>query len=204
MAAIALLAPPAGRNTVSWEQFVAMDEAQGWEWVAGHLVEAEEVRSVHSNLLVWLYSLFFLVGQDQGLGRVFSEAMLVRLTRSGTGRFPDLSFLLSANQDRLKSEYIEGAVDLAIEVISPSSYRRDYVQKREEYEREGVTEYWIIDPELKEATFLRLDGLGRYVEIESDAEGRVGSVVLPDLRLLPSDLWADPKPSPLSYLPDVE
>jgi Uma2 family endonuclease len=45
---------------------------------------------------------------------------------------------------------------LAVEIVSPDSVSRDYVQKRAIYEEAGVREYWIIDPDAKRATFLRL------------------------------------------------
>ncbi len=57
------------------------------------------------------------------------------------------------------------APDLAIEIVSPDSVDRDYDLKREIYEKAGVREYWILDPDLHRATFLRLKRR-RYTEIK--------------------------------------
>ena len=44
---------------------------------------------------------------------------------------------------------VRGAPDLVIEIVSPSSRRTDEVAKRKLYERVGVREYWVVDPELE-------------------------------------------------------
>lgn len=199
-ALLADLEPGLIPEKVSWERFLEISEGTDLEWVDGHVVGGEVLRTVHSRLVAWLNALLYTLGEARGHGFVFTETMLLRLNKSGRSRCPDVSFLLRENEGRLKTEYIEGPVDLAIEVISPNSLRRDYVEKRDEYEREGVTEYWILDPEHGEATFLRLDASGRYVEIELDEEGRISSSVVPGLQLFPSDIWAEPKPSPTQYL----
>jgi len=53
--------------------------------------------------------------------------------------------------------------ELVIEVVSPGSERRDYEEKREEYLRFGVKEYWIVDAEKEEVLVLRRSR-GRWVE----------------------------------------
>ena len=47
--------------------------------------------------------------------------------------------------------------DLAIEIVSPESVERDYEDKRKQYQRFGVPEYWIIDEEEKTILLLRLN-----------------------------------------------
>jgi Uma2 family endonuclease len=53
--------------------------------------------------------------------------------------------------------------EIVIEVISPSSRQRDYVDKREEYLDFGVREYWIIDEEKQQMLVLRRS-CGRWIE----------------------------------------
>lgn len=57
--------------------------------------------------------------------------------------------------------HVDGAPDLAVEVISPATGRRDRLIKRDLYERVGVTHYWLADPEAMTLECYRLDG-GAY------------------------------------------
>ena len=81
---------------------------------------------------------------------------------------------------------------LAIEIVSPESVARDYVQKRTIYEQAGVREYWIIDPDERRTTFLSLRE-GGYVEV-SPVEHVFRSEVLPGFHLDVRWLWAVPRP----------
>lgn len=56
---------------------------------------------------------------------------------------------------------INGAVDLAVEVISLGNRERDRIKKRDLYEQYGIKEYWLIDPEAKTVEVLFLEH-GRY------------------------------------------
>ncbi|MBP3818526.1 MAG: Uma2 family endonuclease, partial [Butyrivibrio sp.] len=48
--------------------------------------------------------------------------------------------------DKIKKNHIEGAPDFIVEVLSPSTKRRDVTIKKDIYEKYGVKEYWIISP----------------------------------------------------------
>ena len=59
---------------------------------------------------------------------------------------PDLVFISNENQDIIKEVRIEGAPDLVAEVLSLSTSANDKILKKDQYERFGVKEYWIVDP----------------------------------------------------------
>jgi len=60
---------------------------------------------------------------------------------------PDLCLVAAGRAALLASGHLEGAPDLAVEVVSESTRRRDEVTKRHLYERHGVREYWLVDPD---------------------------------------------------------
>jgi Uma2 family endonuclease len=76
---------------------------------------------------------------------------------------------------------IFGVPDLLVEIVSPSSVRRDRYDKKELYARFGVKEYWIGDPANKALEVLTLQA-GRY-QLHACAEehGQLTSLVLPGL-----------------------
>lgn len=53
--------------------------------------------------------------------------------------------MIVCNKDIIKENYIAGAPDLIVEVLSPSTAKNDRFHKKIAYERAGVKEYWIVD-----------------------------------------------------------
>ncbi len=64
---------------------------------------------------------------------------------------PDLLFISNERSSIVTEKNIQGAPDLAIEIHSGSSRHIDQGPKRRAYARWGVLEYWMLDPERKEA-----------------------------------------------------
>lgn len=57
---------------------------------------------------------------------------------------PDISVV--CENDRFTEQYLDGAPDLVVEVLSPSTRKKDMTLKLGKYAAAGVREYWIIDP----------------------------------------------------------
>jgi Uma2 family endonuclease len=72
---------------------------------------------------------------------------------------------------------IVGAPQLVVEVVFESSRRMDHETKKDDYERHGVEEYWIVDPELREMTFCQLQQ-GRFVTLTPES-GKLASRAIP-------------------------
>jgi Uma2 family endonuclease len=69
---------------------------------------------------------------------------------------PDLVYFTAARFARVVNEkHATAAPDLVVEILSPGTRRRDTGRKRAVYDREGVREYWIVDPEARSITVLR-------------------------------------------------
>ena len=60
---------------------------------------------------------------------------------------PDV--LIVCDRDKIKPNGIYGAPDLVVEILSPSTAAKDKGIKKAVYEKTGVKEYWIVDPESK-------------------------------------------------------
>ena len=87
---------------------------------------------------------------------------------------PDI--VVVCDKSKLDEKGCNGAPDLIMEILSPSSLRMDRVIKLEKYRQVGVREYWIVDPEMHSAEVYILDG-GRYYAASHIDEAPVG--VLP-------------------------
>ena len=71
---------------------------------------------------------------------------------------PDISVI--CDRSKLDQYGCNGAPDLVIEVLSPSTQRHDQLVKLNLYQRAGVREYWIVDPENKSVRVMLQSGNG--------------------------------------------
>lgn len=128
----------------------------------------------HQRILLYLYRLLYSLVELAG-GKVVTSPMRLQLPNSRF-REPDLLLLLSARDPRRQNRYWLGA-DFVIEVVSPDDPKRDTVQKRREYARAGIPEYWIVDPIRQAITVLQLDGK-RYAVHGTFRRGETATSVL--------------------------
>src|SRR5438132_14299834 len=69
---------------------------------------------------------------------------------------PDVAYVRAERLHLITEREMRGGPDVAIEVVSPDSRRRDYRDKKRIYEEAKVAEYWIIDPGKSHVEFHRL------------------------------------------------
>lgn len=85
------------------------------------------------------------VRRKKGKCEIFGAGIDVRLDCDDkTMVVPDITVI--CEKDKLTEQYLDGAPDLVVEVLSPSTRRKDMTLKLSKYAEAGVQEYWIIDP----------------------------------------------------------
>ena len=139
-------APETHRYTL--DDYYALPDEQRVELIDGVFYDMAAPSSLHQLILMHLSYLFDECAAQHDLPCVVLIAPFdVRLDRDDyTMVQPDLMVLCSP-QDYLHMKRLEGAPDLAVEILSPSTRSRDMILKLYKYEKAGVREYWIIDPE---------------------------------------------------------
>jgi Uma2 family endonuclease len=89
---------------------------------------------------------------------------------------PDILFVSKENMHLIEEDGLYGAPDLVIEILSPSNSTYDLKVKKEVYERYGVKEYWIVDPEDNNVTGYTLKD-SKFVLLMK-GEGKIQSALL--------------------------
>lgn len=157
---------------MSYEEFLNWPgENQHVEWVNGEVLEMSPVSRQHTAVVGFLIQIVREFVAQRRLGEVLFEPFNMKIGRDLPRRAPDLLFVSTENLGRLKRNRLEGPADLVVEVISPDDPDRDRVDKFGEYERGGVREYWILDPEQKSAKFYVRSVDGRFEPATVDENG---------------------------------
>ena len=136
--------PKARRYTVA--DYMALPDDQRYELLDGELILAPSPTSRHQFIQMFLAATLFQFVEEHGLGRVVAAPLDVVLSDSNVAQ-PDLLFISHRRASIVTRPNIQGAPDLAVEILSPSTAGRDRGQKLDIYARYGVGEYWIVDPE---------------------------------------------------------
>ena len=190
--------PEIRRLPMSYEAYLAYgDDTTRTEWVNGEVIVYMPPRDEHQTILEFLERLLALFVDLNELGRVRVAPFEVKLWEGGPSREPDIMFVSQASLENLDSRRFSGAPELAVEIVSPGSLYIDRNEKFREYERAGVSEYWLIDsrPGQTRADFYRLDETGRFDLFATEADERVDSSAVKNFWLRPAWLWQPPPPS---------
>ena len=156
---------------------LAFPEGTLAQLIDGTLVMSPAPTSFHQRIVTRLIRNMGAFVDDEGLGEVIASPFDVFLDESHVVQ-PDLVFISTGRMHLISKRGLEGAPDLVVEVLSPSTGYYDLTQKREVYERTGVREYWIVDPERRTVEVLSLEEDGYQTTAKVDRDGRAASAVL--------------------------
>lgn len=116
-----------------------------YEVIAGELVVTPAPGLRHQQIATRLTALLYAYVSQHRLGQVIAGPFDV-LFAEGDYLEPDLIFMAADRLHLLSDRGAEGAPDLVVEIISPSTAHRDRGVKLERYRHYGVAEYWVLDP----------------------------------------------------------
>ena len=151
----------------TYKDYLLWPDDERWELIDGTAYDMSPAPSkVHQYISSYITSTFFeyLKGKDCN---VFAAPFDVRLPGGfkvdgdvDTVVQPDISVF--CDETKLDDRGGNGAPDLIVEILSPSTASKDLKEKFFLYERVGVKEYWIVDPANKTLTAFILREDGKY------------------------------------------
>jgi Uma2 family endonuclease len=167
------------------------------EWVDGEVILMAPANTEHEMLDEWVGRLFGEFVEQGDLGKVLRN-VFVRFARQRRRRVPDLLVVTNASLPKIRPTFIDGAPDVAVEIVSPDSRNRDRRDKFLEYQAAGVREYWIIDPLARTVDlYVLADGKFRNVE---PVDGLFRSAVLSGFYLRAAWLFGNGRPKVAAVL----
>jgi len=113
--------------------------------------------------------------RQNNLGEVFNAPIDLYLDEQSNAVQPDILFIANNNPIKIDKDGLHGSPDLIIEILSPGNKDHDRIKKKALYEKFGVKEYWIVDPDTKRSEGYTLEH-GKYVslgEFESMVKSQV-------------------------------
>jgi Uma2 family endonuclease len=149
----------------------------------------------HFQLIQYLLKVFSAFFTLRPIGRAIGDPVLMRIDMVKVQRIPDVQIILNDNPGELTKNAMIGPADICIEVVSPESEGRDFVDKLREYERGGVGEYWILDQAREAALFYRLNEAGSYILQAVTVQGMYRTPKLPGFELHVPTLWGEVLPN---------
>lgn len=156
------------------------------EIIDGELVVSPSPRIRHQRIVLRLGIQIHAHVEQHGLGEVFFVMVDVVLAQDQVF-VPDVLFIANDRLAQLTEKNLQGPPTLAVEVLSDA--RRDRIVKRDRYERFGVPEYWIVDPDADRVEVYRLtDGGYGKPEILEPGDA-LATPHLPDLSIDLTELF---------------
>lgn len=128
------------------EPFIEVND--DYEIIGGEKFMAPSADSWHNNAAGKLYLIIGMHVATNRLGLVFTDSLDVHFPDGNLFK-PDFMFISAANSKIVidnKHSTIHGVPDMVAEVFSRSTMKNDIGIKKDIYERNGVKEYWMIDP----------------------------------------------------------
>lgn len=163
-------------TSATYEDYMRLREGAPYQLIAGQLVHEPAPTWQHQSIVNTIGTRLTNHIWAHNLGHVVQAPIDVKLSDADVFQ-RDIVFISHERASIIRG-HVDGAPDLVVEVLSPSTARNDLNPKRRMYESSGVLEYWIVDPATASIEILTNDA-GQFATHDRAAtSGLVHSKVL--------------------------
>ena len=171
---------------LTYDDFVLFpDDGKRHELIDGEHYVTPSPNTRHQRILA---RLFLLIGgwlDTHRIGQTFFAPYDVVFTDFDVVE-PDLLYMSNQRAaEVITPKHVRGVPELVVEIASRGTRKRDETIKRRLYQREGVTEYWVVDPELDVIRVYQRgeERFGRPIELTREAGDTLATPLLPGLEM---------------------
>lgn len=176
------------KKKLTYDDYAQLPEGAPYQLIDGELVMEPAPTPYHQGISMGLsYALYRFV-RERGLGTVLTAPVDVYLGPHHTFQ-PDVLFLSNERLGQVGEKRIDGAPDLVVEILSPTSGYHDMKTKKRVYEETGVREYWIVDPFEKSVEVYENTGSAFVLLARAEGAATVASKVLGGFTLALADVF---------------
>ena len=162
----------------TWADYCKWPDGERWEIIGGEAFDMSPAPTLrHQAIVGEIYFQFASAFRDKKC-KVFVSPADIKLSESDVVE-PDV--FVVCDEERIKRTHIEGAPTLVIEVLSPSTEKKDRTIKMDLYASSGVKEIWVVDPDGATVEVFSLDSESYRLAGKHGENDKVTSVVFPEL-----------------------
>lgn len=177
------------KQRFTYQEYLTWPQEERWELIDGVPYNMTPAPTrLHQLISRQLLTLFnnYLTGKSC---EVYHAPFDVRLPQppesdEQTSSVVQPDILVVCDKAKLDDRGCKGSPDLVVEIVSPSTFRKDLKEKFTLYERAGVREYWIVYPDQKTVSAFSLSAEGKFGRPEIYADTDLIAVgIFPDLTI---------------------
>jgi Uma2 family endonuclease len=160
--------PARSRSKLGYREYCCFpDDGRRHEIIDGDQYVTPAPSTAHQTISKRMQHQLYTQIELAGLGIVFNAPVDVQLTEHDIVQ-PDLVVILADRTRMITPTKVNGVPDLIIEILSLSNAAHDTALKKQLYERTGVAEYWIADPDNQRLERYRLVAGAYRLEPQAD------------------------------------
>jgi Uma2 family endonuclease len=188
MAAIEVIQEEKRKITVKELFEMELEEGYFYELINGNIVKKQAPAPPHQNASMQIGTIMNNFIREKQLGKLFAAPIDVFFDPHNNTQ-PDLLFVKKERNFLITRNGIEGAPDLIVEILSPSTFKIDRTDKFDLYLFFGVPEYWIVDPKNQSIEVYILENDRYKMEFFAIENGLIHSKVLEGLTIEVNDIF---------------